>query len=248
MNRFVPILILSLMQAGGYCNGQGHAPDDTVTLLKDLFEPDSRTNMAVVEHNHHLPYYTNLISNTNLFSRQEQQLLQEIAEKYSKLTSNSPPSGSVLVHFERTNGFWWGHYSYPKTGAHEDIRFGDRLSKAAGATERGYAAFADHLGPDVTIAKFRYKDGDGYDVLLCPPGYNEAGTLHMFLIQIRGGIPNGLFIEIHGIHFYEFVHFVNGRAFGKWFIAAPYGGGEVFEIKARAPVDYFWYMTQQIKN
>jgi hypothetical protein len=70
----------------------------------------------------------------------------------------------------------------------------------------------------------------------------------MFLVQIRGGIPDGLFIEIHGAHFHELVHFVHGRALGKWFIADPYGGRKVFEIKVQAPVDYFRYMTQEIKN
>jgi hypothetical protein len=248
MNSYVHILILSLIQAIGCGNAQGHGADDTLSLLKDLFEPDSRTNMAIVEHTDSSAYYTNLISNKNLLSQQEQQLLQGILEKYSKLTTNSPPSGSVLVSFERTNGFWRGHYSYPKSRAREDIRFGDRSSKAVVATGRGYAAFADELGPDVTIAKFRYKDEEGYDVLLCPPDANETSTSPMYVVQIRGGIPDGLFIEIHGTHFNELVHFVNGHAFGPWFIAAPYGRGKVFEIKVQAPVDYFRYMTQEIKN
>jgi len=44
MNRHVLILILGLMQAASYCNAQGHASDDAVSFLKDLFDPDSRTN------------------------------------------------------------------------------------------------------------------------------------------------------------------------------------------------------------
>jgi hypothetical protein len=249
MNRYVLILILGLMQAGSYCNAQGHVSEDAASLLKDLFDPDSRTNMAVVEHNDNSPRYTNLISNTNLFSPEEQQLLQEIVEKYGKLATNSPPRGGVLVNLERTNGFWWGHYSYPQSGAHEDIRFGGRLFQVAPATGHGYEAFVDGLGPDVTLAKFRYKDGEGYDVLLDPPDSNKAGnTSPRYLIQIQGGIPNGLFTEIHGTHFYELVHFVNGRAFGKWFIAASQGAGNIFEIKVQTPVDYFKYMTQEIKN
>ncbi len=241
MKHYVHILILSLIQAVGYCNAQGHASDDTISLLRDLFEPDSRTNMVVAEHNNSSVYYTNLISNTNLFSRQEQQLLQEVVKKYNKLTTNAPPFGSVLVNLERTNGFWWGHYSYPKSDAREDIRFGDRLSKPVVASGRGYATFVDQLGPDVTIAKFRYKDEDGYDVLLCQPE-------PMFLVQIRGGVPDGLFIEIQRDHFSEFVHFVHGRALGKWFIADRHGARKVFEIKVQSPVDYFRYMTQEIKN
>jgi hypothetical protein len=203
--------------------------------------------MALVEHNGSSPYYTNLISNTNLFSQQEQLLLREVVEKYRKFSTNVPPSGSVLVNFERTNGFLWGHYRYPTSGAHEDIRFGGRLTSGVVASGRGYTAFADNLGPDVTMAKFRYKDEDGYDVMLCPPGGNEAGS-PMFVVQMRDGVPNGLFIEIHGAHFYELVHFVSGRAFGKWFFMPPDAGGKVFEIKVQAPVDYFRYMTQEIKN
>jgi len=48
------------------------------------------------------PEYTNVISNTNLVTEDEQKLLNDIMLTYSDETSNSVPPGSVMVSFQTT--------------------------------------------------------------------------------------------------------------------------------------------------
>ena len=56
--------------------------------------------------------YTNIISNTNLFTPDEQKLLKEIPLIYSKVTTNSGPLGSVFIDYhakpiESSYGTFW---------------------------------------------------------------------------------------------------------------------------------------------
>jgi hypothetical protein len=47
--------------------------------------------------------YTNSLSNTNLFTLEQQRLIEDVLAKYTKLTTNSGPPGTELTSLRRTN-------------------------------------------------------------------------------------------------------------------------------------------------
>src|SRR5664280_2019698 len=49
------------------------------------------------------PEYTNTLSNTNLFTPEEQKLIGDVFVKYKNVTTNSGPPGSILIGFYKTN-------------------------------------------------------------------------------------------------------------------------------------------------
>jgi hypothetical protein len=137
--------------------------------------------------------YTNILSNTNLFSVDEQKLLKEIPVKYINVTTNCGPSGTVLVDLNKTNGNWWAHFRYTNSEACDDIMFGTKIS-----------------------AKFRTKTDDGYDVDIFNSDKLENSTL--FLRQIKHGMGDGLAVGLNGNHCNSWAHAIDGKAIGKWFM------------------------------
>ena len=47
--------------------------------------------------------YTNVLSNTNLFSMEEQEIIRNIFVKYKNVTTNSGPPGTMLADLYKTN-------------------------------------------------------------------------------------------------------------------------------------------------
>jgi hypothetical protein len=244
MRKHYLALILVFFQLSAYCGSQNREAEQIIDIEKALFEPDSLTNMTFVEHNIRSLRFTNVISNTYLFSLEEVRSLREILAKYENVTTNSPPPGSVLKSLERTNACWIAHYIYTNSRAHEDIMCPKSSTKTVHGSDRGYTCFIRGFGSD-PIAKYRTESGDGYDIVFGAGNGRLDVTSDLILTQIRGGVPNGLFMMFRDGHFDEAVHLVNGKAIGKWFIDAR---GSLCEIKVKSPVDFFWYMTQEIKE
>ena len=85
--------------------------------------------------------YTNVLSNTNLFTPEEQGLIKEAFVKYQHITTNSGSPGTELVNLYRTNFLikamddrtvevenWVARYQYTNSNAQEEVTIGRSLS------------------------------------------------------------------------------------------------------------------------
>jgi hypothetical protein len=177
------------------------------------------------------PQYTNAISNPNLFSPREQELLSSLSSKYQNVTSNRGPSGSVFAgryqtnivitvgHETFTNSAWISRFRYPSSGAQEELAF------SSGAVS----------------ARYRAKDGHGYSV--------GISSVAIGLDELSGGKNCGLSVtishpqdEITGgvisppYHLSELYHYTNGMLTGKLLIWNP-RGLLVWEADFQKPYD-----------
>ena len=105
------------------CRAYSRPSDDAASLLRDLFEPDSQTNLSIAVLANCPPEFTNAVSNGNLFTLEEQNLLKDILTKYKNTTTNSGLPGAILVGFDRSSNYCVAHFSYTNTEAREDIIF-----------------------------------------------------------------------------------------------------------------------------
>ena len=75
--------------------------------------------------------YTNVLSNTNLFTPAERELLLSMSAKYQGVTTNSGRPGTVLVGLSRAVFHLAGydresvltHFAYTNSAAREDVAF-----------------------------------------------------------------------------------------------------------------------------
>jgi hypothetical protein len=205
------ILVLGLLIAANNLFGQ------TNNLPKKLlqgFDAASQSNVDVIASGRNdevpcPPEYTNVISNTNLFTPDEQKLLNDITLTYGDETSNSIPPGSVLVSFQATpmltywgtNWLWIAHLKFTNTDLTDEIS----------------------PGGDLFRHKVRNKDGDGYDFGIIPTkfdlvpyGYTGAAGPEFWFQQIKHGSKDGLYVEIiHGDHCSQWMRYSNGMAVDK---------------------------------
>ncbi len=164
--------------------------------------------------------YTNVLSNTNLFTPKQQRLIKDVFLKYINVTTNSGPSGTKLIALYKTNFIfqamgqtvnnerWIGQFQYTNSGAREEIAFGAGLS-----------------------AKYRTKSDDGYKVNI---GRTGGGSILRFM-TVRGDQIDGLLAEFDDPHpqdmswdykhasftnsiLTEYRQYTNGMVFGKFFL------------------------------
>jgi hypothetical protein len=215
-------------------------------LIFPLLPIESQSNIIVTADFDHpklcLPEYTNLISNTNLFSIAEQNKLNEVTLKYQNVTTNSGPAGSVFKGWGLrrtkypalgvpTNVFWVACFTYTNSDAQEEIR-----SDAVGYIK----------------VRFRTPTGDGYDVSFVK---NALITYQ----EYKHGMLDGLFVALGLIapsnpkyeeHCGAWARFVNGKILGKFIMWGPNNlvGKQVgFQIVAEAefkePFDFLKYQS-----
>jgi hypothetical protein len=185
--------------------------------------------------------YTNVISNTNLFTPEEQKFLREIPVIYGKVTTNSPPPGSVLIDLktkpiETQYGiflFWTARFQFTNSD------------------------FIDEVTPggDQVNHKVRNKDGDGFD-LGCDTynngesvssGYGGPGGPEFWLQQIKHGVNDGLSVQIESGRPARLMRFSNGMAIGQFFYWAPYDNKLMIWAKFNEPYDYLKYSRKRIQ-
>ncbi|HUB87590.1 MAG TPA: hypothetical protein VMB22_06830 [Verrucomicrobiae bacterium] len=226
---------LGLLFFAGQLFGQDKPPSDLIPFMTELFAPDSQTNMTFIIYDKCPPKYTNVVSNTNLFTPSEQKILEKVLSKYKYVTTNSGPPGTVLVGLDKTNGYYVAHFDYTNLNAHEDITFGDRSAEFR--HNRDYHEYIAQFSP-YPLARFRTQGGDGYDVII--------SSDEIIYVQIEHGEVNGLYVDFHGDHCENMLHFIDGKAVNEWL---SWGGNEdyILEIKMKSPMDYFRYMTQKIE-
>jgi hypothetical protein len=164
--------------------------------------------------------YTNALSNTNLFTSEEQRLIREVFVKYADVTTNSGPHGAKLVALSKTNSVfqakgqivnserWIGQFQYTNADAKEEIVFGSGL-----------------------LAKYRNGSNFGYNASIARTG---NGAILRFM-TVKNDRIDGVFAEFDDIHpqgvnwdykhanftnsvLSEYRQYTNGLNFGKFFM------------------------------
>jgi len=170
------------------------------------------------------PEYTNLISNTNLFTLEEQQLIKSIPLLYGSVTSTSGPPGTVVVHLN------WYHKWLNQWHNLGTMRFQFTNSDVC-----------DNVSAN--IHHVRNKSGDGYDVHYRVEEEHGVTVPDFRLIQYKRGVLDGLRVDIHGDHCIQWLRFVNGLAVDRWLWWNPNGEKVVIWVKFNEPYDFMAHYT-----
>lgn len=214
-------------------------------VIPDL-DPESQSNVVITVCD---PFgdgqpcqvkYTNVLSNTNLFTLEQQTTIREAFAKYKNVTTNSGPPGTVLGSLYKTNVVikamnrtfeaenWVLRYQYTNSEAYDEVTIGKSLS-----------------------AKFRAKSKDGYNVGFVQTG---DGTLFDF-VEVKHDLTSGLlarFQDTHAqgltwdyrladfgnSHLGEYRQFTNGMLFGKYLLWNVLNGNLLIEAEFKEPYDW----------
>ena len=198
---------------------------DNIIVLAGLMDASNREQSMPCP-----PAYTNLLSNTNLFSPAEEQWIKEVALKYKNVTTNSGPAGTVFKEWKTrqmklseklTHTYPVAFFNYTNSSDHEEV-----VSK--------------YDGQEV-IAHYRTPSEDGYDVKL------YRGMLMDFQ-EYKKGVLNGLFIRPNSTSHpntnfdkcYGYLRFAEGMAVGKY-ICWDNTGKISSEMEFKKPFDILKY-------
>jgi len=206
MNKYMNLrhLILGLNLLFGAC-----ITSQAERMIFPLLTLESQSNIIVTADFDHPkpcpPEYTNLISNTNLFSLAEQKKLKEVTLKYQNVTTNSGPAGSIFKRWglrqEKvetwTNTFWVACFAYTNSDNQDEIC---------------------QNSPGCVVARFRARAGDGYDVSVI------NGSIFAYQ-EYKNELLNGLFVVLHDPnnpsdqeHCGMWSRFVKGKILGKFIV------------------------------
>jgi hypothetical protein len=178
------------------------------------------------------PEYTNLISNTNLFSLAEQKKLKEVTLKYQNVTTNSGPAGSVFkgwgLRQEKietwTNTFWVACFAYTNSDAQEEIY---------------------QTSPGTIVARFRRQAGDGYDVSVI------NGSIFAYQ-EYKNRLLDGLYAVLHDPNHPEekehcgmWARFAKGKIMGKYLMWGQ-DNKIVVEAEFPKPFDFLKYESTKL--
>jgi len=208
-----------------------------------LLDAESQSNLEVIvnggdDKQSCPPELTNTISNTNLFTLEEQQLLKSIPVLYGHVTPTSGPPGTVPVHLGWLDR-WLGKVRFQFTNS--DMQ--DELMVHHGRL----------FGPHI----IRNKTGNGYDIYDGPYADNSSAYggpgISFMLIQIKHGghhgvypgVYNGLYVQIQGEHCIQWMRFSNGMAVDKWLYWDPDGTNLDIWAKFKEPYDYMKYSRRK---
>jgi len=227
--------------------------NQTERLLLPFLDKESQSNV-VVTHNlsgagEPCPLkYTNVLSNTNLFTLEEQKTIREVFTKYKDVTTNSGPAGTELIGLYKTNFFvkimnreepieqWVANFQYVNSKSREEIRFG---------------------GHGVLYASFRSESGDGYNA-----GFSSTGNGPSLLFtEVRNGLESGILADFENIHQswtndYRYAKFAgspvvvyrqitNGLILGKYLMWNPENNRLILEAEFKEPYDFEKHRTDQ---
>jgi hypothetical protein len=192
--------------------------------------------------------FTNVISNTNLFTPEEQKMIAEALVKYKSVTTNSGPPGSVLVdsyktnfvvpplywmetnslNTWRTNEIWVSDFEYTNSEAREEIRFGSGISASfTSKSSDGYNASIAWVGDGSLLTLTEIKHGSPVGILARFPDLHPQGTTWDYK---RADFSEG--------HLEEYMQMTNGRLLGKWFMWNVRNGGLILEAESKEPYDW----------
>jgi hypothetical protein len=194
-------------------------------IISSYFVGEGRTNIAIiVDTPQPCPLeYTNIISNTNLFSSAEQMLLIELPTEYKNVTTNAPPKGSLFAGMDKTansffmEGFTIARFQYTNSEARVKVFFNE-MSKGRA------------IG-----ASFRNQSGNGYEVLF------NNDVIAGFR-QFKHGQLDGLWADFESGHCSAWMHFANGKAVGKWLMWNKTGSLYI-KAKFKQPYDFIGHLN-----
>jgi len=185
--------------------------------------------------------YTNILSNTNLFTLKEQKLIGEALVKYRSVTTNSGPSGAVLVNLYKTNYIIKAmsrtvdvensvaRFQYTNSDAQEEVK----------------------IGSGGILARFLTKSNDGYYVSITCVG---GGSMLRFT-EMKNDLMNGLLVgfedshaqgtawdyrlaDFSNSHLTEYRQYTNGMVFGKFLAWNSRNSDLILEADFKKPYDF----------
>lgn len=219
-------------------------------LFLPFLDRESQSNVVVSVYfngNHSCPLeLTNVLSNTNLFTPEEQKLIKEVSVKYQNVTTNSGPAGTVLAGFYKTNFFvkerdnkveikrWVARFQYTNFEAHEMIYFG------RGGVE----------------TEFRTKANDGYNAVLTAVG--GGSVLHFK--EVKRNLLNGVCAvfndnrdqgpswnygrtDFSDARLEVYMQYTNGMNIGKYLMWNPQNGNLLVEADFKEPYEFEKHRT-----
>jgi hypothetical protein len=237
---------VSLLLLAGNLFGQ----TNQARLFLPFLDKDSQSNVAVSVYfngKHSCPLeLTNVLSNTNLFTPEEQKLIKEVSVKYQNVTTNSGPAGTVLASLYKTNFFvkerdnkveieqWIARFQYTNFEAHEMIYFGAGIEP-----------------------EFRTKANDGYNAALTRVG---GGSL-LFFKKVKQNLLDGVcavFYDNHDqgatwnygradfndAHLEQYMQYTNGMNIGKYLMWNPENGTLLVGADFKEPYDFEKHRVQ----
>jgi hypothetical protein len=182
----------------------------------------------------------NVLSNRNLFTAAEEQVIQKVFLKYKNVTTNSGPTGTIPVSLEKTNYTvtalgrtfegenWIARFQYTNSTAREEIKFATGLS-----------------------TKYRTDSDDGYDVFFVQTG---NGTLMRFgevkrgkrdgvLVEFQDSHPQGMTwdfrqADFDNIHLGTYWHYRGGMVLGKFLMWNLRDGNLLIKAEFKEPYDW----------
>lgn len=169
--------------------------------------------------------YTNVISNTNLFSPGEQTLIKELPLQYENVTTDSPPAGFRLVEVMPGQN---------ALAAFTIVRFQSTNSEAQ--IRAFYLDGFGHIKGGLTEIDFITKSGDGYEALFDLNGHCAG------LLELKNGKPDGLWADIVKGHCVAWARYKEGLLVGKYLLWNE-SGTLYMEAQFKRPYDLLHHMT-----
>lgn len=238
------LINLSFFTVVGNLYGQTNQADK---LRIPFLDKESQSNvLATVLGEQPCPLeFTNTLSNTNLFTLEQQNTIRKVFSKYKNTSTNYGPSGTVQTGLYKTNFLirtekgaadvetWVASFEYTNFEAHEEIRFGGGFS-----------------------AKFRNGTNDGYNVFFTRTG---NGTLLSFG-EVKQNLISGLFVRFEdnhpqgmtwdyrlanfdGNHLEEYRYYTNRMICGKFFMWNPRNNNLMLKAEFKVPYDFEKHRT-----
>lgn len=162
---------------------------------------------------------TNSLSNTNLFSADEQKFLKEIPFVYGGVASNSGPVGSVQTGLFQKGHFWDARFQFTNSDLVDEV------------VPRG----------DMLLHKVMDAKGKGFELRVWSgdQGKNaDSRNLDFWLIQMKNGVPDGLNVLMDGTQCERWMRFSNGLAVDQWLIWDMNTGKLAIWVKFNEPYNY----------
>jgi hypothetical protein len=209
-------------------------------LVIPFLDPASQSNVVVRVCDWNAPKppgpeLTNRLSNTNLFTPSQQREIQSVLDKYSRVSTNVPPAGSVLVQLYKTNQFngivrtenWVALYRYTNCAAREQIIFDPGIAASfRDDNGNGYFVSINCVGNGSLLRFAEVKRGQSTGVLVTIEDHRPQGEKWSYQ---RSDFKEGSLMEYRQL--------TNGMILGKFIMWNPINGNLILDADFKEPYD-----------